>query len=206
MSDGYLTPLGYGEAALTEKRSRFTGRVWPVKSEEEAQAHLRDIRSQYWDATHHVYAYQLRENALMRYSDDGEPQGTSGLPTLEVLRSGPVLDALIIVTRYFGGILLGTGGLRRAYSQTARLALEAAGVGRVRLWARLLAVCPYALHDRVRRELDSAGAVVESADYGADITLELRLVKEDVPALNQRLRELSAGSVEAVPVGEEYRA
>ena len=114
MSEDYLTPAAYGEAELIEKRSRFIGRVWPVESEAEALEHLKEIRARHWDATHNVYAYILREGGTMRYSDDGEPQGTSGMPTLTVFRAKEIQNVLCVVTRYFGGILLGTGGLVRA--------------------------------------------------------------------------------------------
>lgn len=206
MNDGYLTPADYGEAEFIEKHSRFIGRVWPVETEEEALSILKDIRAKHWDATHNVYAYILRENGTMRYSDDGEPQGTSGMPTLTVFRSQEVQNVLCIVTRYFGGILLGTGGLVRAYSQTAKLALEAAGLARVRLWEDLLTACPYALYERVKRELDAAGAVITATDFGADVSMEALLEKGKAEALNARLQELSAGTVEALVMGECYRA
>ena len=205
-SDGYRTPAGYGEAEFTEKRSRFIGRVWPVETEDSALTLLKDIRARHWDATHNVYAYILRENAVMRYSDDGEPQGTSGLPTLSVFRGREIQNVLCIVTRYFGGILLGTGGLVRAYSQAARLALEAAGIAEVRLWERLLITCPYSLYERVRRELESCGAVGVETEFGADVSLEALLEKGRGETLNARLQELSSGGVEALLLGEEYRA
>ncbi len=206
MSEGYRIPAGYGEAEFVEKRSRFIGRVWPVETEEEALERLKEIRARHWDATHNVYAYILRENAVMRYSDDGEPQGTSGLPTLTVFRAGEVQNVLCIVTRYFGGILLGTGGLVRAYTQAARLALEAAGIAEVRLWERLLIACPYSLYERARRELELAGAAEIQTDFAADVSLEALVEKGRGEALNDRLRELSSGAVEALILGEEFKA
>ncbi len=206
MSEGYRIPAGYGEAEFVEKRSRFIGRVWPVETEEEALERLKEIRARHWDATHNVYAYILRENAVMRYSDDGEPQGTSGLPTLTVFRAGEVQNVLCIVTRYFGGILLGTGGLVRAYTQAARLALEAAGIAEVRLWERLLIACPYSLYERARRELELAGAAEIQTDFAADVSLEALVEKGRGGALNDRLRELSSGAVEALILGEEFKA
>ncbi len=206
MNEGYLTPAGYGEAEYIEKHSRFIGRVWPVETEEEALNILKEIRAKHWDATHNVYAYILRENGTMRYSDDGEPQGTSGMPTLTVFLGQEVQNVLCIVTRYFGGILLGTGGLVRAYSQTAKLALEAAGLARVRLWEQLLVACPYSLYERVKRELETAGAVISDTDFGADVSVEALLEKGKSEALNARLQELSAGAVEALVMGESYRA
>ena len=206
MSEDYLTPAGYGEAELTEKRSRFIGRVWPVETEAEALAYLKDIRTKHWDATHNVYAYILREGGTMRYSDDGEPQGTSGMPTLTVFRAKEIQNVLCIVTRYFGGILLGTGGLARAYSQTAKLALAAAGIARVREWEELLIACPYGLYEKIRRELELAGAVVTAADFGADVSIEALLEKGRSEDLNRRLMELSSGAVEALVLGSKFRA
>ena len=206
MSEGYRIPAGYGEAEFVEKRSRFIGRVWPVETEEEALERLKEIRARHWDATHNVYAYILRENAVMRYSDDGEPQGTSGLPTLTVFRAGEVQNVLCIVTRYFGGILLGTGGLVRAYTQAARLGLEAAGIAEVRLWERLLIACPYSLYERARRELELAGAAEIQTDFAADVSLEALVENGRGEALNDRLRELSSGAVEALILGEEFKA
>ena len=206
MSDDYLTPAGYGEAEFTEKRSRFIGRVWPVETEAEALDRLKEIRSKHWDATHNVYAYILREGGTMRYSDDWEPQGTSWMPTLTVFRAQEIQNVLCIVTRYFGGILLGTGGLVRAYSQTAKLALAAAGIARVREWEELLIACPYGLYEKIRRELELAGAVVTATDFGADVSIEALLEKGRSEDLNRRLMELSSGAVEALVLGSKFRA
>ncbi len=206
MNNDYLMPAAYGEAEFTEKRSRFIGRVWPVESEEQALEHLKEIRAKHWDATHNVYAYILREGGLMRYSDDGEPQGTSGMPTLTVFRGKDIQNVLCVVTRYFGGILLGTGGLVRAYSQTAKLALEAAGIARVREWEELLIACPYGMYEKIRRELELAEAVVTATDFGADVSLEALLEKGKSETLNRRLQELSSGAVEALIIGSKYRA
>lgn len=204
-NESYLTPAAFGEAEFTEKRSRFIGRVWPVETEAEALEHLKRMREQHWDATHNVYAYVLREGGIMRYSDDGEPQGTSGMPVLNVFRSREIVNVCCVVTRYFGGILLGTGGLVRAYSRSAKLALEQAGVSRVGLWDRLLIACPYSLYERIRRELDQAGAITEDTDFGTDVSLELLLPAGGAEALNRRLKELSGGAVEALILGQEFR-
>ncbi len=203
---GYLVPTKFGEAEFIEKRSRFIGRVWPVENEEEAVARIKEMREKHWDATHNVYAYIIREGGAMRYSDDGEPGGTSGMPTLNVFRAGEIYNVCCVVTRYFGGILLGTGGLVRAYSQAAKLALEAAGISRMDLWESTAAACPYSLYERVRRELEAAGAVIENIDYGADVTIEAFLTSGTSEKLNLRLADISAGNVELLVLGEEYRA
>ena len=131
---GYKTLRGPAEAELTEKRSVFICRVKPVSTEEEALAFLNDIRRRFSDARHNVYAYALRGNGISRFSDDGEPHGTAGLPTLDVLRKGGIVDAVAVTTRYFGGILLGTGGLVRAYSLAASMAVSARASAR---WPRV---------------------------------------------------------------------
>ncbi len=202
---GYLIPAGYGEAELVEKHSRFIARIWPVESEEEAVGHIKEMRERHWDASHNVYAYILKEG-LMRYSDDGEPQGTSGQPTLNVLRSAEIFNVCCVITRYFGGTLLGTGGLVRAYSQAASLALKEAGVSKVSLWERVLIACPYALYERVKKELMLVDAVIDGTDFGAEITLEALIVKGGAEGLNKKLLDISSGTVEALVVSEEYRA
>ena len=153
--ESFLVPAGCGEAELVEKRSRFIGRVWPVENEAEAVARIKEMREKHWDATHNVYAYIIRENGIMRYSDDGEPGGTSGMPTLNVFRAEKINNVCCVITRYFGGILLGAGGLVRAYSAAAKLALDAAGVSRMDMWDELLISCSYAQYERVRRLLES---------------------------------------------------
>ena len=128
MAGDYKTPTIEAHGEFTEKRSRFIGYCKPVTSEEEATRFISQIRSKHWDARHNVYAYSLREGNIKRYSDDGEPSGTAGMPVLDVIVKNEVFDVCVVVTRYFGGILLGTGGLVRAYSQAAKLALDAGKV------------------------------------------------------------------------------
>ena len=115
--ESYLVPGEYGEAELVEKRSRFIGQVWRVETEEEARERVEQVRKKYHDARHHCWCYLLREGGVLRYSDDGEPQGTAGQPMLNVFQKEGVANAVCVVTRYFGGILLGAGGLTRAYGR-----------------------------------------------------------------------------------------
>ena len=150
----FLMPFGYGEAEIVEKRSRFIARVWPVEAESEALSRIREMREKHWDATHNVFAYILRDNNVMRYSDDGEPGGTSGMPTLNVFRGEGIVNVCCVVTRYFGGVLLGTGGLVRAYSAAAKAGLEAAGVQEMALWRGKLLSCAYGQYERIRRLLE----------------------------------------------------
>ena len=203
--ESYLTPFGFGEAELVEKRSRFIARVWPVEAESEALARIKEMREKHWDATHNVYAYVLRENAIMRYSDDGEPGGTSGMPTLNVFRGEQIVNVCCVVTRYFGGVLLGTGGLVRAYSAAAKRALDAAGVQEMALWRGRLISCAYGQYERIRRLLEDSGAVVENADFGADVVIEALLRADRADDFDKRLVDLTAGTVVCEDAGEQFR-
>ncbi len=203
--DSYLVPAGYGEAELTEKRSRFIGQVWRVETEAEARVHLEEVRKKYHDARHHCWCYVLREGNVLRYGDDGEPQGTAGQPMLNVFLKEEVSNAVCVVTRYFGGVLLGAGGLTRAYGGTAKLALDAAGISRMRLWAVLAVPCPYPLYERVRLLVEKSGGTVESADFGSDVLLTVLLPAEDTAGFRTAVTELSAGSVEVLEEEERFR-
>ena len=192
-----VVPCQYGEAEFVEKRSRFIGRVWRCDVEDEALAHIREMREQHWDATHNVYAYIIAASGAMRYSDDGEPQGTSGMPTLDVFRKAGVTNVCCVVTRYFGGILLGAGGLVRAYSHTAALALAAAGRAELRPMTRVAFDCPYSLYERLRREAEQFGGI-EDVDYGASVTVTALVPQESVEALRARLTERTSASIELI--------
>ena len=124
--DEYLIPTQFGEAEFVEKKSRFIGRVWPVDTEEEALARIQEMKKKHYDATHNCWAYIIRDGAV-RFSDDGEPGGTAGMPMLQVLQREGLFNVVCVVTRYFGGILLGAGGLVRAYTKGAKIAVDAAG-------------------------------------------------------------------------------
>ncbi len=202
----YLIPAGYGEAEYVERRSRFIGRVWHVRSEEEALLHLRETRERHWDATHNVYAYSLRQGNTARFSDDGEPGGTSGLPTLNVFRAAGVEDFCCVVTRYFGGILLGAGGLVRAYSKSASLALEAAGKAELRRLLTAEVLCTYPQFERLKAELPRFGAEPGGIRYGADVELELSFPPEKLEGLEERVTELSSGGAVFELTGEVLRA
>ncbi|MBQ1619967.1 MAG: YigZ family protein, partial [Oscillospiraceae bacterium] len=132
----YLVPFENAQSEFTEKRSRFIGRVFRVESEAEARERIEQVRKQHYDARHNCWCYVIHEGGVVRYSDDGEPQGTAGQPMLNVFQREGVENVVCIVTRYFGGILLGAGGLTRAYAKSAKDALDAAGIARMSLWAR----------------------------------------------------------------------
>lgn len=188
----YKLPAGDGADEFVEKKSRFIGHIFVVETEEQVQEHLKALRKQYWDASHNVWAYVLRSGP-MRFSDDGEPGGTAGMPTLEVLRREGVFDALCVTTRYFGGTLLGAGGLTRAYARAAKLALDAVGLAEKRPFARGLLRCPYDLLEPVRRALPALDAEEHAADYGAEAALEVFLPADGWARFETALTDLTAG-------------
>ena len=200
----FRVPYEASESEFVEKRSRFISHLWPVETEEEAQAHIREMKSKYYDARHNCWCYLLGKNVL-RYSDDGEPQGTAGQPMLKVFERENVTNVCCVVTRYFGGILLGAGGLTRAYSKGAKDALAAAGAATMGLWAQVAVPCTYALFERVKLEIASLGGVIDDTEYGADICLYVSMMSDTVESLQKRLTELSSGSLKLEVLGEEYR-
>ena len=179
----YRTIAAFAEDQFVEKRSRFIGAIAPVSTEEEALAFLEARRELHREATHNVYVYTLREGGLTRFSDDGEPSGTAGKPALDVLRGSGLVDVAIVVTRYFGGTLLGTGGLTRAYAQGARIAIQAAQVVEMTFCTRLRLVFPYGLYGKV------------SAQFADLVTMELLVKADQVEPLGRELEELSSGTV-----------
>jgi len=204
MSEYYI-PSGPGEAEFTEKRSRFLGHVRMVESEDEARAFIADMKKKYYDARHNCWCYSIRGGAE-RYSDDGEPQGSAGIPMLEVLRRQGVTNAVCVVTRYFGGVLLGTGGLLRAYTKSTADALEAAGISAVRRWVETELPCSYAQLERMKQEAAAAGGVIEDVQYGAGVTLRVLVPEEQSGAFAARIFDQSAGSVTVRVTGESFRA
>ena len=201
----YYIPTGSSETEFVEKRSRFLGRVWPVDSEEEARARIEETKKKHYDARHNCWCYLLRDGPV-RYSDDGEPQGTAGQPMLNVFQREGVVNVCCVVTRYFGGILLGAGGLVRAYTQSAKDALDAAGISVVRRWVEVLLPCSYAQFERVKLETEKFGGVIADTDYGADVALTVLLPEERAEACLAHLRDLTAGTVEGMVCGERFQA
>ena len=200
----YKTIRGTSTFEYEEKRSRFIATAAFADTEEKALAVLNAVRAANRTARHNVYAYVL-QNGRTRYSDDGEPAKTAGTPVLETIGHAGVADVIVVVTRYFGGILLGAGGLTRAYSKSARDALAAAGAAEMGLWATADIPCPYALFERVRGEVTALGGTVDEAEYGADIRLRVSLPAQTAETLRARLTELSAGGIAMTVTAEEYR-
>ncbi|MBP1737480.1 MAG: YigZ family protein [Oscillospiraceae bacterium] len=200
----YLIPTGPGEAEFEEKRSRFLGHVLPVDSESEARAHIETMKKRYHDARHNCWCYLIR-NGAVRYSDDGEPQGTAGQPMLEVFQREGVTNVCCVVTRYFGGILLGAGGLLRAYTRSAKDALDAAGISVVRRWVEVSVTCPYSLFERIKLEVESFSGLLEEPVFSSDVTIRALLSEGQVDDFSRRITELSAGSCSVAAIGEAFR-
>ena len=200
----YYIPTQESEATFVEKRSEFIGHVWRVESEEEARAHIEATKKKHYDARHNCWCYIIRGGAV-RYSDDGEPQGTAGQPMLNVFQREGVENVCCVVTRYFGGILLGAGGLVRAYTQSAKDALDAAGISVVRRWVAMEVPCTYGQFESVRREVLSFDGVVENVDYGADVVLSALLPEEKAADFAAHILDTSAGTVEVLEAGEEFK-
>lgn len=201
--EAYTTVKQAAFAEFTEKKSRFIGYISSVKTEDEAAEFLSRIRLKHRDATHNCYAYSLKSNT-QRYSDDGEPSGTAGIPILEILRKTQVVDAAIVVTRYFGGTMLGAGGLVRAYSNAAKLALEAAGLQTMQPCTVFALEISYPLYDRVNLLLQKREITVLHDDFSDVVSLRLRIGSEKFPELEHALTELSGGSLTPVILYEEF--
>ena len=191
----YIVPYQDAESEFTEKRSRFITHLYKVETEAEARARIEEMKKKYYDARHNCWCYLLQEGGVVRYSDDGEPQGTAGQPILNVLEREGVQDVLCVVTRYFGGILLGAGGLCRAYTKAAKDALDDAGISELRPWSVLRLDCPYALFERVKLELEKHSGLLRDTDYSAEIAMTVLLPEPEESAFAAALRELSAGSL-----------
>lgn len=203
-AERYVTLCHPAEVEYEEKKSVFIGYAVPVKTEEAAMAEIKSRRNALPDATHHVWGYTMKSGVLARYSDDGEPQGTAGLPTLEAIRKSGVDDALVVVTRYFGGTLLGAGGLVRAYAHTAHLALEAAGIITYEKYAELALACSYSDYQKYLAQLPRFGAVMDDTDFADRVTLRFAVKQALAPDVQTLVREISAGADEAKIVGERF--
>ena len=200
----YFIPAGAGEAEFVEKRSSFLGHVRMVETEDEAKAFVTEMKKKFYDARHNCWCYIIKDGAV-RYSDDGEPQGTAGIPMLEVLKREGVTNVVCVVTRYFGGVLLGTGGLLRAYTKSAKDALDAAGIYVVRRWVKAEIACSYAMLERLKTECTAIGGVVADIEYSADVCLKLLLPEDKADAFSQRTADVTAGTSALKITGEEVK-
>lgn len=190
---------------FVEKKSRFIGYIKPVTTQTEAVAFINEIKSKHWDATHNVYAYVLREGQTRRYSDDGEPQGTAGIPVLDVLLKEELTDCVVVATRYFGGTLLGTGGLVRAYSHTAKIAVEAGEVITMKLCKVLKVCCDYNFYGRLNSLIPELGGIIEDTDFADTVTVTFKMPVDDVAEFDKKLVDLSFGKFKSEEIGEEFK-
>ena len=200
----YVTLAREASAEFEEKRSLFIGYAKPTKTEEEALEFVAKIKQKHKDATHNVFGYHMKHGILARYSDDGEPQGTAGPPVLDVIRKSGVDDATVVVTRYFGGILLGAGGLVRAYAAAAKLALDAAEIVTYESYTEISLTCSYADHQKLSAELPRFGAILDDTVYADNVTLKFAVKDAIAPSILGRIREMSGGKLTPIVLGNRF--
>ena len=200
----YLTIAKEATDEFVERKSRFMGFIKPVTTEEEALSFIREKQKKYWDATHNVYAYVLNGGNLCRFSDDGEPQGTAGIPVLDVLRKEGLVDCVVVVTRYFGGILLGAGGLVRAYSHGAKIAVDAAGVVEMRKCLLGEITCDYAQYGMIPALLAEHSANITDTRFGEAVTVCFSIPREGKGSLEAAVIDRSNGRLSVTFTGEEW--
>lgn len=200
----YKTVENAASDFFIEKKSRFIGYVKPVKTQDEAVSFINEIKTKHWDATHNVYAYVLRENNTQRYSDDGEPGGTAGVPVLEVMLKEGVTDACVVATRYFGGTLLGAGGLVRAYSHTSKIALDAGKIITMAQCSVMSVSVEYSFYDRVQKLLEEFGANVIDAQFADNVKVIFSVKENLVEYLNERMIDLSGGKYKTVFIESKF--
>ena len=204
--ESYKTVEKEANDELTEKRSRFIGYCKPVKNEEEAIQYINSIKSKHWDARHNVYAYCIQEGQIKRYSDDGEPQGTAGVPVLEVLTKNRITDVVVVVTRYFGGILLGTGGLVRAYSASAKKAVEAANIINMIRCSVWTMVCDYNRYGKVSSLIPQSGGLIDESSFGSDVSITFHIRSDYLERFNRLLADATCGELCSNAEYEDYFA
>lgn len=206
MAKDYKTVLENASDEFVEKRSRFIGYCKPVKTEQEAIDFINEKRSEHWNATHNVYAYSLREGNIKRYSDDGEPSGTAGMPVLDVIVKNEIFDVVVVVTRYFGGVLLGTGGLVRAYSHGSKIALEAAKPVIMQNCLVCETRCAYNQYGKVSSLIIGVGAAVDDTVYESDVLVKFHIKPDLLGTLNKKLADATSGEVTVEQKDEQYFA
>ena len=200
----YTTIKQEAVAEFEEKRSLFIGHAKPVKTEEEAAEFIKLKKKEFADATHNVFGYIIKNGVCARYSDDGEPQGTAGMPVLDTIRKSGVDDACVVVTRYFGGILLGAGGLVRAYANGAKIALEAAGIITYEQYSEIKIKCSYSDYQKIQPMLFKAQAVTDDTIFDESVIVMIALKEEKGVDLCEKIRELTSGRAHAEIVGKRF--
>ena len=202
--DKYTSIEHYAAFEYEDRRSVFIGEAAPVTTEEEALAFIASVKKKYPDARHHVYAYVLRDNSLMRFSDDREPQGTAGMPVLDAIRKNGCTDAVIVVTRYFGGTRLGTGGLVRAYSSAANGALKAGNIINYDVYSSLRISVSYSDYQRLGSVFNQTGFNVDEIKYTDKVIIYGRILKELLSEFDKAMIEATAGKHESELLGDKF--
>ena len=202
--DSYITVKKSSHFEYEDRKSVFIGQAMPVNNEADAIAFVNSVKKRYPDARHHVYAYVLRENSSMRFTDDGEPQGTAGMPVLDAIRKNGCTDVVIVVTRYFGGTLLGTGGLVRAYTAAAIGALESAEIIRYDIYSTLEISVSYSDYGKITAILAERGFRTEDTAYDTGVSLIGSIVKTEAEGLIGAITEATAGRAQINIIGEEF--
>lgn len=202
--EDYKTVKAYGDAEMLERKSRFIGYCRPVKNQDEAIDFINEIRAMHRQATHNVYAYILRNDNIMRYSDDGEPAGTAGVPVLEVIKKEGLTDICVVVTRYFGGILLGAGGLVRAYGKAAKIGIDAA-VRIEKIYCNLYLIrCNYSTYGKLEYAINTEGYILKDCAFENDVCLTVGVRQGQESAFLKTVADISGGSAQINELPGEY--
>lgn len=204
--DSYLTVKQSASGEMIERKSRFIGTIKPVTTEEEAREFINSLKTKFYDANHNCFAFTLHKSGIMRYSDDGEPGGTAGIPMLEVLKKEKLWNTAVVATRYFGGIHLGAGGLVRAYTATAKLAIDSAVIVEMCLCTTFMLEIPYSLYERALIFTEENNGHVTDTDFTDNVTLTVKIKTNLLEAFTDALREFSNGKAEPVIIGEDFSA
>lgn len=204
LAEQYTTVRREAHVEFEEKRSLFIGHAIHVDSEEEALAFIKQIKKKYSDATHNCFAYLLKGGIVARYSDDGEPQGTAGMPMLESIRKSGVSDVCVVATRYFGGILLGAGGLVRAYSHSAAIAIEGAEIVTYEPYAMFELKCGYSEYQKYSNLLSQMSAVIDETEFAADVTVRFAIRRDRASSLLEKINEVGFGRDVPITLGERF--
>lgn len=200
----YKTVNKEADAQLIEKRSRFIAHVSPVSSEREALDYIENIKAEHWDAKHNVYAYSVRDENRQRYSDDAEPKGTAGLPVLDVIKNEGLNDVVIVVTRYFGGILLGKGGLIRAYSSTAKLGIDKAGIITLSLCKLCKLTADYSFYGKLSALINSNFGIIDDTEFTDKVNLAFHIEERYLASLKTNISDATAGNFHIEVTGEAF--
>ena len=204
MKEFFTTLAGEAHVEFEEKRSIFIGHALRTDTEEEAQEYIKKIKKQYNDATHNVSAYTMKNGIIARYSDDGEPQGTSGMPTLDAIRKSGVDNACVVITRYFGGTLLGAGGLVRAYSHTASLVLEAAGIITYEPYSEYELRCGYSEYQKYNAYFCDMSVLIDDTRFEDQVTIRFAVKRRESDQIVNKIKEMSYGRDIPAALGERY--